>query len=67
MLIARVLDGSGQNYDRKKIADEAKNGNNGQEDTFNYVIKPTKTHVLDYLESTFERWLSLNLALNDGT
>ena len=55
MLIARVLDGPGQDYDRKKIADEAKNGNNGQEDTFNYVIKPTKTHVLDYLESTFER------------
>ena len=67
MLIAWVLDGPGQDYDRKKIADKAKNGNSGQEDSFNDVIKPTKTHVLDYLESTFERWLSLNLALNDGT
>ena len=46
MLIARVLDGPGQDYDRKKIADEAKNGNDGQEDSFNDVIKPTKTHVL---------------------
>ena len=55
MLIAWVLDGPGQDYDGKKIADEAKNGNDGQEDSFNDVIKPTKTHVLDYLESTFER------------
>ena len=50
-LIARVFDGPCQDYDRKKIADEAKDGNDGQEDSFNDVVKPTRTHASDYLES----------------